>query len=67
MATIIERDVHHRGDADASSAMNTVIAVLAVVLIVGFALYALQMFPFAANNTGTDINVNVPDVTTPAQ
>lgn len=67
MATIIERDVHHRSDSDASSAMNTVIAVLAVVLILGFALYALQVFPFAANNTGTDINVTVPDVATPTE
>jgi len=65
MATIIERDVHHRSDADTSSAMSTIVAVLAVVLIVGFALYALQAFPFAANNTGTDVNVDLPDVTTP--
>lgn len=66
MATIIERDVHHRSDADTSSAMSTIVAVLAVVLIVGFALYALQAFPFAANNTGTtDIDVDLPNVTTP--
>lgn len=70
MATIIERDVH-RSDADAASAMNTIIAVLAVVLIVGFALYALQLFPFAARtpvgNGGSNINVDLPDVNAPAQ
>lgn len=66
MATIIERDVHHRSDDSASSAVNTIVAVLAVVLIVGFALYVLQMFPFAANNGATDINVDLPNVTTPA-
>ncbi len=65
MATIIERDVHHSSGSDASAAMNTIIAVLAVVLIVGFALYALQVFPFAANNTGTNIDVDLPNVTTP--
>lgn len=66
MATIIERDVHHGSDADASSAVTTIVAVLAVVLILGFVLYALQAFPFAANNGGTNIDVDLPNVTAPA-
>jgi len=70
MATIIERDVHHRSDADASSAVNTIVAVLAVVLIVGFALYALQAFPFAGsnagNNGGAEIHVDANFPTAPA-
>ena len=68
MATIIERDVHHghTGD-DGASAVTMIVAVLAIVLIIGVALFALGALPFAANvgDRGTDIDVDLPNVTTP--
>lgn len=74
MATIIERDVHHADAGTDSSAVTLIVAILAIVLIGGLALYALQVFPFAARDAGTPINVevNMPSIpdpvpTTPAQ
>lgn len=57
MTTIIERDVHHGED---SSVASVVIGLLAIVLIVGLALYAFQVYPFAANGANDgQIDVNV--------
>ena len=41
MATIIERDVHHVDAGTDSSAVTLIVAILAIVLIGGLALYAL--------------------------
>lgn len=57
MTTIVERDVHHHGSDD-SSVASVIIGLLAIVLIVGLALYAFQVYPFAARNNG-QIDVNV--------
>jgi hypothetical protein len=57
MTTIVERDVHHHGED--SSVASVIIGLLAIVLIVGLALYAFQVYPFAAREGSTiDVNVN---------
>lgn len=60
MTTIIERG-SHSGDTD-SSATTVIVAVLAIVLLMGFALFMFRVFPFGnvpANTDGGSINVNV--------
>ncbi len=64
MATIVEHEVHHVGsDAGESSSIATmIVAVVALVLIVGFALFTFQLFPFnraaTTDDTGGSININ---------
>ncbi len=68
MATVIERDVHHTDAGTDTSAVTLIVAILAIVLIGGLALYALQVFPFANNNAGggsMNIDVNTPVVPDP--
>lgn len=65
MTTIIERDVHH-GSNDDSSVASVIIGLLAIVLIVGLALYAFQVYPFAArNDRQIDVNIDA-DLPNPA-
>lgn len=63
MATIIEREVHHSHDAgNDSSAATLVVALLALALLAGFALYFFRLFPFQGTAADTDrgtINVDV--------
>ena len=68
MATIVERDT------GTNSAMTMVVALVALVIIVGVILYAARVLPFAAPATtgGTTANpihvdVNAPAPTTPAK
>ena len=56
MATVIERDLRPEPAAD-SSAVTLIVAVLAIVLIGGLALYALQVFPFAGRNAAGSTNI----------
>lgn len=61
MATVIERDIHHTHDAGDSSSATLVVAIVALVLIAGFALFFFRLFPFngAANNdNGGSINID---------
>jgi hypothetical protein len=68
---IVEERHYHRADhTEDTSVMSTVLALLAVLLIVGFALYVFRVYPFnagVANPAGTnnqyDINVTTPDLT----
>lgn len=56
MDTIIERA---SGDSSAS-AITAIVAVLAIAFVVGLALYVLQIFPFAGQQTNQPgININV--------
>jgi len=63
MATIIERDVHHHDSDSSSSSAAMIVGIVAIVIIVGLVLFALKIYPFSANTTGTTgtnpINVNV--------
>lgn len=65
MATIVEREVHHgHGDASDSSA-TLIVTIVALVLIVGFALFFFGLFPFnAASPTDTGGSINI-DATLP--
>lgn len=56
MATIIERDIHHAHDAGSdSSAVTMIVTVVALLAIVGFALFFFRLLPFG---TATDTNNN---------
>lgn len=61
MATIIERDVHH--DSGNSNSAGAIVAIVAVVIIVGLALFVLRFYPLGttrAPSTGTTpLNINV--------
>ncbi len=64
MTTIIERDVS-RGDDGISSMMTAIVGIIAILAIIGVALYVFKLYP--TNNTDTtptrtpiDINVNTP-------
>lgn len=60
MTTIIER----RGNSDeASSASTMLVAVIAIVVIVGFALFMFRYLPLNNPGSGGTIDVNVQDVT----
>ena len=65
MATIVERDIHHHHSDEDSSVGSIIVGLLAIVLIVGLALYAFQVYPFAGNASGDRLNVNI-DTTVPA-
>ena len=56
MDTIVERD-------SSSSGMTAVVAILAIVVIVGLALYALRIYPFNAFAENSEapptVNVNI--------
>lgn len=71
MATLIEREIHHDHTTDNgdSSAMTLIVTIIALVLIVGFALFFFRMLPFntgTANDSGGSININLPSGETPA-
>lgn len=64
METIIERDVH-RGNSD-GTAMTGIVAIIAIVFIVGVALYLFKVYPFNAPTqesiiTPPTVNVNLND------
>ena len=62
MATIIERDVHHAHDAGSeSSATAMIVTVVALIAIVGFALFFFRMLPFAGTgaDTGNGGSINI--------
>jgi len=66
MATIIEREVHHSHSSDAgdSSSATLIVTIVALAVIVGFALFFFRLFPFngaatTPNNGGT-INIDLP-------
>ena len=63
MTTIIERDVNR--SSDDSSASTMLVAVIAIVVIVGFALFMFKFLPLNDNAAGTrgTIDVNVMDKT----
>jgi|GEM_PF-2611578 len=70
---VIQERHYHSADREDTTVMSTVLALLAVLLIVGFALYMFRVNPFGAGTTvpaGTtnqyDVNVTTPSVTTPA-
>lgn len=68
MATIVEREIHHgTGDASDSSAMTMIVAIVALILIAGFALFFFQVFPFngvtPASDNGTTIDIDLPNGT----
>lgn len=54
--------VHHDDDASASSMIAVLL--IAAVLIIGFLLFAMRALPFAGQ-TGSDIDVDLPNITTP--
>lgn len=60
MATIIERDVS-RGDDGMSSMMTAIVGIIAILAIIGVALYVFRLYPAAApaENPGTPIDINV--------
>ena len=64
MATIVEREVHHShgGDTGDSSSATLIVTIVALVLIVGFALFFFRLFPFNAagttTNDGGSINID---------
>ncbi|HVW66261.1 MAG TPA: hypothetical protein VHA78_00855 [Candidatus Peribacteraceae bacterium] len=69
MATIIERDVHH-DSGSSNSAAGAIVAIIAVLVIVGLAFFALRYYGYgttqAPQNTGTNplnVNVQVPGTT----
>ena len=62
MDTIIERDVQH--DSGNASALTGIVAIIAILLVVGLAFYTLQIYPFnrvsPADSTATpSINVHL--------
>lgn len=62
MTTIIERDVS--GDSGISSAITAFVAVIAILFVVGVALYVLRVYPFNVLSAGFRttppmMNVNV--------
>jgi hypothetical protein len=59
MATVIEREIHHSQDASESSAAAIIVAIIALVVIAGFALYFFQLYPGAAPATDNDAGINV--------
>lgn len=71
MATIIERDIHHAHDAGSdSSAAAMIVTVVALIAIVGFALFFFRMLPFSGTTPATDngsinIDATIPTGTTP--
>lgn len=59
--------IHHTDNADSGAASMAVVLV-ALLVIVGLAVFALRAFPLAGNSAAgdtMDINVDVPAVTTP--
>lgn len=74
MTTIIERDVH-QDSGGSNSATGAIVAIIAVLVIVGLAFFALRYYSFgtaAPAGTGTNplnVNVHIPAGTnpTPAQ
>jgi hypothetical protein len=60
---IEERHVVHH-DSDASSSGMIAIVFIVALLLIGFFLAMSGALPFGAN-TGSDINVDLPNVTTP--
>lgn len=60
--------IHHHATDDSGSASLAVILV-ALLVIVGLAIFALRALPLQGNTGSsgdTDINVDLPSVTTPA-
>lgn len=62
MATIIEHDVQH--DSGIASAMTAIVAIAAILLVVGIAMYILQVYPFSERSladsaTTRTVNVNI--------
>ena len=60
MATVVEREVHHTGDA-ALSAATIVLAVIAVAVIAGIALYVFGALPGlqpTTDNPGVNVNID---------
>lgn len=54
MTTVIERDT------GGSSAVTMLVGIVAIVVILGLALYFFQVFPFAERDSGgTGIDVNI--------
>ena len=67
MTTIIERDVN-RSDEGSSSGMTAIVGIIAILVIVGIALYMFRMYPTNANggtNERTPVNINVTTPTAP--
>lgn len=60
---IEERHVVHH-DGDASSSATIAIVFIVALLLIGFFLFLSGAVPFNAN-TGSDINVDLPNITTP--
>jgi|GEM_PF-3450918 hypothetical protein len=62
MTTIIERDVSG-GDGGILSALTSIIAIVAILIVTGIALYVLRVYPFntqpLADKTTPTVNVNV--------
>ncbi len=58
MATVIERDVHHGHDASDSSA-TLIVTIVALVVIVGFALFFFGLLPFNAATTDNGGSINI--------
>jgi hypothetical protein len=63
MATIVEREIHHSHDAGGTdnSSVALVVAIVALVIIAGFALFFFRLFPFngAATGTGNGGSINI--------
>lgn len=61
MATIVEREIHHAHDAGSeSSATAMIVTVVALIAIVGFALFFFRMLPFAGTaDTGNGGSINI--------
>lgn len=61
MTTIVERNVPQ--DGGMSAALTAVVAIIGIVVIIGFVLYGLRMYPFntitTTGSTPSTINVNV--------
>lgn len=60
MTTIIER---HSASDETSSASTMLVAVIAIVVILGFALFMFRYLPLDNPSSGGTIDVNVQDVT----
>ena len=60
MDTIIERDVHTDRN-DTSSAMASIVGIIAILAIVGIGMYILRIYPMnsPANTAQNPVNINV--------